>query len=76
MRGEIIQGLDIEDIVKFVSRKKRVFIRVSLDDLENVLGKDTEQYKEVRKIFLNNFNDYERSVLRAIFGNDFEGTIK
>ncbi len=40
-----------------------------MDDLEMVLGKDTEAFIHARKIFLDAFNDYTRSILVSLFGN-------
>jgi hypothetical protein len=70
--GNIIQQLDLMDIIFFVGKKSRRFQAVLLQDIEEVLGKDTEEYTKVRKLVLDSFNNYTRSVLRTIFGNDFE----
>lgn len=70
--GEIIQGLDVLDVVYFVGKKNKKFQAILLQDLEEILGKDTPEYLQVRKLFLDGFNNYTRSVLRVIFGNDFE----
>ena len=72
MSGEIIQGLDIVDIQHFVSRKNRKFQAITLHEIEEIMGKDTEEYLKVRKIILDAFNEYTRSVLRIIFGDDLE----
>ncbi len=76
MQGQIIQGLDLIDIIKFIYHKNKVFQRVLLDDVESVLGKDSEEYKQIRKLILDSYNNYTRSIVRAIFGSDFEGIIK
>jgi len=72
MAGEIIQGLDVVDIQHFVGRKNRKFQAVILNEIEDVLGKDTEEFQKVRKLILDGFNEYTRSILRIIFGNDLE----
>jgi hypothetical protein len=68
-RGVVIQGLDLIDIVKFAEEKSKKYSAMCLSDLELVLPKDSEQYKEVRKIVLDTFNNYKRSLLRVIVGD-------
>lgn len=72
MAGEIIQGLDVFDIIFLVGRKNKKFQAILLQDIEEILGKDSEQYIRIRKLVLDSYNNYTRSMLRAIFGNDFE----
>jgi hypothetical protein len=68
-QGVVIQGLDLLDIIKFIARKNKKYQAMLLNDLEEVLPADSEEYKKVRKLFLDCFNNYTRSVLRAIFGD-------
>lgn len=72
MTGEVIQGLDVVDIQHFVGRKNRKFQAVILHDIEEILDKDSDEFQKVRKLVLDGFNEYTRSVLRIIFGNDLE----
>ncbi|MCK4822761.1 hypothetical protein KA005_43760 [bacterium] len=65
----IIEGLDVIDVVRYISRKKDKFIAIVLADLEEVMEKDSNEYKFIRKVFLDGFNDYTRSVMRTLFGN-------
>jgi hypothetical protein len=74
-RDTIIQGLDLLDIVSYISRKNKKFQAILLTDLEEVLGKDSEEYQKVRKIVLDNLNNYTRSIVRTIFG-DIEFMVK
>jgi hypothetical protein len=67
-------GLDAIDIINFISKKGRRYVATTLQELEEILPKDSEEYEKVRKLFLNSFNDYKRSVCRAIFGTDLEYT--
>jgi hypothetical protein len=64
-----IEGLDMIDVVKYISRKKDKFIAIVLADLEEYMDKDSNEYKFVRKLFLDGFNDYTRSIMRTLFGN-------
>ena len=70
----IIEGLDVIDVVRYISRKKDKFIAIVLADLEEVMENDSNEYKFIRKVFLDGFNDYTRSVMRTLFGN-VEGLI-
>ena len=65
----IIQGLDILDVIGFISRKNRRFQAVTLQEIENILPKNSKEFKVIRKIVLDNYNDYTRSILRIIFGD-------
>ena len=70
--GDIIVGLDIKDVLFVVEKRGKAYQAMLLQDVEKILGKDSEIFKKVRKLVLDNYNGYTRSVLRAIFGNDFE----
>ena len=70
----IIEGLDVIDVVRYISRKKDKFIAIVLADIEEAMEKDSNEYKFIRKVFLDGFNDYTRSVMRTLFGN-VEGLI-
>jgi hypothetical protein len=64
-----IDGLDLFDLVSFISKKNKRFIAIILADVEEIIGKDTEEYEQIRKIILDGFNDYTRSVVRIVFGD-------
>jgi hypothetical protein len=70
--GRIMIGLDMQDIAGYVSKKNKRYLAMILQDLEEVLDKDSEEFKEVRRIVLDGFNNYNRSLMRVIFGNTFE----
>ena len=67
--GVVIQGLDLIDIISIVDKKKRKYLALMLQDLEGVLGADSEEFKNVRKIVLDNVNSYTRSLVRALLGD-------
>lgn len=71
--GEIIQGLDVVDLIKYAGRKNKTYQAMFLQELENILSKDSPEFMAIRKAYLDNTNEYTRSFLRAIFGDDFEG---
>lgn len=70
--GEFIQGLDILDFIQYVEKKNKRYQAIFLQGLEEELGKDSQSYIVARKLFLDCFNNYTRSIFRVIFGNDFE----
>jgi len=65
----IIQGLCLEEVMGFIHRKSKRYQAISLNDLESVISKDTEEYSRIRKIILDGYNEYTRSVLNVIFGD-------
>lgn len=67
--GHIIQGLDTIDVAKIISKKNSKFLAIGLQELEESLDKNDESFNNIRKIFLDNFNDYTRSIMRIIFGD-------
>ena len=71
-KGTIVTGLDPLEVVDFVGRKNRKYQAILLHDIEEILGKDSTHYSEVRKLILDSYNNYTRSIFRVIFGNDFE----
>lgn len=70
--SNIIQEMDLIDVIYFVGKKNRKYQAILLHDIEEVMGKDNPKYAEVRKLILDAFNNYTRSMLRIIFGNDLE----
>lgn len=65
----IIDGLNMFDVINLISRKNRRYMANALDELEEILGKDSEQFVKARKIVLDTMNDYTRSVFVTLFGN-------
>lgn len=70
---KVVQNVEITDLVGFIRRKGKLHQKLILDAVEEVLGRDTPEYTKLRKIVLDNTNDFSRSVVKAIFGDDFEG---
>ena len=76
MPEQIIQGIDPIEVIEFIRQKNRKYQAMTLADIEEILGKDDPNYQRIRKVILDYFNNYERSILRLIFGTDFEGQFK
>jgi len=68
-RGIIIQGLDILDVISFNSKKTKRFQAEFLQELETILDPKSKEFKETRKLYLDNTNENMRSVFRSIFGD-------
>jgi hypothetical protein len=68
-KGVIIQGMDLIDVVKFAEEKSKKYTAICLADLEEAMGPDSPQYKIIRKIVLDSFNNYKRSLLRMLIGD-------
>lgn len=69
-----IEGLDVIDVVNYITRKRDKFIAIMLSELEETIDEDSNEYKYVRKVVLDGMNDYTRSLMRALFG-DVEGLV-
>jgi hypothetical protein len=65
----IIQGIDLLDLIDYITRKNKKSQAIVLSQLEGILGRDSKEYSKVRKIFLDTMNDYHRSILTTIFGD-------
>lgn len=68
----VIEGMNMFDVITIISKKNKRYIANALDEMEEILGSDTEQFIKVRKIFLDTQNDYTRSIFVTLFG-DIEG---
>ena len=64
-------GLTDLEIIKLINKRKKRYCAIALNDLEEVMGQ-TDSFKDVRKIFLDNMNGFTRSVFTVI-GIDVEG---
>jgi hypothetical protein len=64
-------GLPEVEIIKLINKRKKRYCAIALNDLEELMGQ-SEQFKEIRKIFLDNMNGFTRSVFTVI-GIDVEG---
>lgn len=69
-----IDGLDMLDVMNFISKKKNKFLAIMLQDLEMEVPRNSPEYIMIRKIILDGINDYTRSLLKVLFG-DVEGLV-
>ncbi len=73
---KMTQSLEIFDIINFVNKQKKLHQKLILNGIEEVMDKDSPEYKLIRKLVLDNTNEFARSTIRAIFGETFEGSIR
>ncbi len=65
------KGLTELEIIKLIQKKKKRYCAIALNDMEEELP-DSETFKKVRKIFLDNVNSFTRSIFTVI-GIEVEG---
>jgi len=71
---EEILGLDIVDILSAIKRRQGRYLALVLQDVEDTMTNKAE-YQVVRKLVLDHFNDYTRSIFRIIIGEEVEGLV-
>lgn len=70
--GVIIEGLDILEIVKFLNNKNKKYLAITLNNIEDVLDHNSEEYKLIRKEVLDGFNEFTRAIVEVLFGDQLE----
>ena len=74
-KSVVMQALDLLEIIGLISRKNKKFQATMLQEIENIVGKDSEEFIKIRHVVLDGLNEYTRTILKAIFGTSFEGTL-
>jgi len=64
--------LDLIELFSSIKKVRNRYLALLLTDVEAVLG-DTNEYVTTRKLILDHFNDYTRSLARVIIGDEIEG---
>lgn len=67
-----IEGLDLGEIISFLQSKNKRYLAMTLQDIEETVGKSHPGYPIMRKAVLDGFNNYTRSLIRYLFGVDIE----
>lgn len=65
----VLQGFDILDTVRFISKTNKKCQATILAGLETVIDKNSSDYNIVRKIVLDGTNDFTRTIVKNIFGD-------
>lgn len=71
--GHVVQGLDVLEILRFMDKKKKRFLSIALNELEEIfdaagISRDSPEFQYTRKLILDLVNEYTRSILTLIFG--------
>jgi hypothetical protein len=72
MQDRIIQPVDVLDLVTEISRTSKKFQAITLKIIEEQYDVNDPKYAIVRKAILDGFNNHARSIVKIIFGTDFE----
>lgn len=79
-KNKLHQAIALQAVEDYYSDElddwKRNHPSSSFSEIEQFKELNKTKFKRVRKIFLDWSNEYTRSVLKTIFGNDFEGNLK
>jgi len=70
--GVIIEGLNVLEIVKFLGNKNKKYLAITLNNIEDVLDPNSEDYKLIRKEVLDGFNEFTRAIVEVLFGDQLE----
>ncbi len=66
-------GLDILSILSILERRKGTYLSLLLDDLELLYKRnESPAFTDVRKLILDYFNDYYRSLIKVVTDGDIE----
>lgn len=58
-----INGIALIQAIKNIDARKRMYCKLSLDDLERINNKNGNiEFSEAKKIVLDNFNDFVRDI--------------
>lgn len=68
-----INGLALIEAITDIEARKRTYCRLTLDSLERMALDKTLDFKMIKKVILDNFNDYNRDVQTILgWGTDAE----
>ncbi len=66
-------SLDMLSILSILERRKGTYLSLLLDDLELLYKRNSSpDFHEVRKLILDYFNDYYRSLIKVVTDGDIE----
>lgn len=75
MKPQVV-NLGVIDIISTIQKRQKLYLALTLQDVERVLGKNSQEFIQIRKSILDNSNEFVRSIVQAIFGDDYEGNLK
>jgi hypothetical protein len=57
-----VNGIALIEAVQNIDSRKRMYCKLSLDDLERLSAKGSITFPEAKKVVLDNFNDFVRDI--------------
>lgn len=75
MKPQVV-NLGVIDVVSTIQKRQKLYLALTLQDVERILGKNSQEFIQIRKSILDNSNEFVRSIVQAIFGDDYEGNLK
>lgn len=70
--GVIIEGLNILEVVKFLRNKNKKYLAITLNNIEDVIDPNSDDYRLIRKEVLDGFNEFTRAIVEVLFGDQLE----
>jgi hypothetical protein len=67
-QGILIQGFDILDVSDHISKMSKKYQAALLSKVEETVN-NRESYLQIRKLILDDFNEFTRKVIESIFGD-------
>ena len=68
----LLEGFDVMDTVRFISRTMKKHQALLLESIENVIPSQDPLYSVIRKHILDHTNNMSRDIIKNIFG-DIDG---
>ena len=65
----IRQEVDPLEVTRIIGRKNKRAQAVILQEVEQLVDKNSEEYQQLRKVILDELNTLSRSYIRVIFGD-------
>lgn len=57
-----VNGLALIEAINHIEARKRMYLKLALDSLEKVSREDKLEFSKVKKVILDNFNDWGRDI--------------
>ena len=66
-----INGIAVIQAMHDIDARKRMYLRLTLDSLERLASEKTLTFNMIKKVVLDNFNDFNRDIQTTLgFGED------
>lgn len=68
-----INGVALIEAASDIEKRKRMYCKLSLDALERLQKEDKLNFPQIKKVILDNFNDFTRDIHTIVgFGQEVE----